>query len=164
MPLDRAPDDPGLPHRPTIEIEILYPEPDTLHQPQSGAVQQAAGEPMMAVQFPEHLLDLRLGQDHRKSLRLLGANGPYDLTQGLLQDHLVGEHQGVEGLILGARGDIPIHREVGEEGADLGLAHVPRMTLVVKQDKAPGPVQIGLLGPDAVVAGANRITHLFQER
>ena len=52
---------------------------------------------------------------------------------------------------------------MGQKGANLGLAHILRMSLSVIQDKALGPVQIRLFGTDAVVADADGITDLFQE-
>jgi len=45
----------------------------------------------------------------------------------------------------------------------LRLTHLLRVTLAVKQDVPLEPVDLGVLGPDAVVAHAYRLTHRVQK-
>jgi L-alanine-DL-glutamate epimerase-like enolase superfamily enzyme len=68
----------------------------------------------------------------------------------------VEKEEGREGLGLcrGAHG--AFDGEMRDEGVDLGLAHLARMALVVKEDEAADPGDVRLLGPQAVVAGADR--------
>ena len=53
--------------------------------------------------------------------------------------------------------------EVGEKGVDLGGAHVVRMALIVKNDKAAGPIYVGFFRAVGVVFVADGIPHLIEE-
>lgn len=55
------------------------------------------------------------------------------------------------------------HGEVGKIVPDLVGPHLIGVMLAVKEDKIPGPAQVSLLRPDAVVAGADGVAHLLQE-
>jgi hypothetical protein len=50
-----------------------------------------------------------------------------------------------------------------EECLELGLAHLERMPLVVKQDEASEPVDVGTLGTNAVVEDAKLLTDLIKQ-
>jgi hypothetical protein len=52
---------------------------------------------------------------------------------------------------------------VSEEGADLGATHLVGMALAVEEDVALGPVEIGLLGANAVVLATQKVAHLAEE-
>jgi hypothetical protein len=82
---------------------------------------------------------------------------------GSLFQHLaVEEQKGAEGLILSGGSDIFVHCQVGQEGFDLGSAHLGRMADVVEVDVAFDPVDVGLFGADGImfdpdgVTGSNR--------
>jgi len=47
---------------------------------------------------------------------------------------------------LGGGGDVLVHGQMGEESLDFRDAHVAGVTLVVEQDVAPGPTDVGFLG------------------
>src|SRR5262249_43816939 len=79
-----------------------------------------------------------------------------------VEDSFGEEHRCVEGLILGAGGNLAIDGEIGEEGADLGSAQGRGMTLAMKEDKATRPINIAFLGSPGIVVhggtGAGRVT------
>jgi len=64
------------------------------------------------------------------------------------------KQKGAECLILGGSGDLALDGKKGEEGFDLGSAHVLGMTHVVEEDEAPNPLQVLLLGAVGVVLDA----------
>jgi hypothetical protein len=76
------------------------------------------------------------------------------------------EQLGLEPVDAGElRGD-PLRFFLGqgrEECLNLLAANVQGMALVVEQDEAPDPVDVGLLGPDRVVLEADRFAHLLRE-
>lgn len=45
---------------------------------------------------------------------------------------------------------LAVHRQMREEVADLDRPHLSRVALVVKQDEAPRPIDVRLLGTQAV--------------
>ena len=57
----------------------------------------------------------------------------------------------------------PVDGEVGDEGVDLGLAHLERVALVVKEDVAADPADVGLFRAQAVVAGADRVADAVEQ-
>ena len=50
-----------------------------------------------------------------------------------------------------------------EEGDELGLAHVGRMPLPVEEDEPPGPLDLAILGADAVMQATDRHPRPVQE-
>ena len=53
------------------------------------------------------------------------------------------------------RGHIAFKRKVSQRRLDLGGAHVLRVALVVKQDKAARPIDAGAFGADGVMPHPN---------
>jgi hypothetical protein len=66
-----------------------------------------------------------LGQGRRHDRQALGSAGAQgvDARQFDFQDLLIKEQQGVEGLILDADRNVPVHGQVGQEAFDLGGAY-----------------------------------------
>ena len=97
---------------------------------------------------------------------MLGRLGP-DAVDGvvelLVEDRAIEEQQRAEGLILRRGGDMAFDGQMGEERLDLRAAHVLGVALAVVQDEAAHPIDVGLLGADRVVLGADRIAHLVQQ-
>lgn len=106
------------------------------------------------VEAGEDGLDVGRSQDDGKTHRAAGADDGAEGVERAAEDVAVEKEQGREGLVLGGGGGLLLHREVGEEGVDLGLAHLVRMALAVEEDVPAGPRDVGLLGPQAVVPRA----------
>lgn len=79
-----------------------------------------------------------------------------------LQDVPIKEQDRVERLILRRGGDIASYSKIAQKGCYLGGAHVTRVAFVVEQDEASDPLQIRLLGADAVVTEADHFAYLIQ--
>ena len=73
----------------------------------------------------------------------------------------VQEEQSAEGLILGGGRHVLCDGQMGEESFDLCATHLPGMLLVMKEDKAPDPVHVGLFGMDGVMLEPDDLTHLI---
>jgi len=71
--------------------------------------------------------------------------------------------QGALGLVLRRGGNPAIGRETREKLLDVGGRQIDRMAIAVKADVAPDPVDVGLLGPYAVVLDADARTHLIKQ-
>ena len=78
-----------------IEVDILDPQPEALHQPEARSVHQAGGEPGGAVELGQDSAGLDAAEDGRQTL---GGPGPHDLViepvQRPSEDDLVEEEQG----------------------------------------------------------------------
>ncbi len=60
-------------------------------------------------------------------------------------------------------GNVPIHGEVREVGANLGHAHFAGMALVVKEDKVFDVVDVRFLGSKTQMFEAHGLTNLIQQ-
>jgi len=89
-----------------------------------------------------------------------GADGIDGGGQFDAQDVVVEEEDGGEGLVLGGGGDVFVNGEVGEEGFDFGRVHFGGVAFVVKEDEAFYPGDVGFLGTEGVVLGAEDIAYL----
>jgi len=85
------------------------------------------------------------------------------ISELALEKLLIEEQQGTEGLILGARGHLPVGRQMREKGTHFGLAHFCGMPFAVKNNELPHPAQIGLFRPNTVMAQAQCAAHLIEK-
>ena len=127
------------------------------------AVEQRADQPVRAVETSEHVRDF-LSREHdrqaRRGLRRLDAFQPGQLDR---EDFPVQEQQRAARLILRRRGDMARDREIGEKRLDFRRAHRRRMALAVKMDVASNPVDIRLLGADAVMLQPDPMANLVEQ-
>ena len=159
LPLAVADDDARL-----VEVDILDPQPEALHQPQARAVEQAGGQPGGAVELGQYGSRLLAAEDGRQPL---GGPGSHDLmvqpVQRTAEDDLVEEEQRAERLILGGSRHVAMDRQVRQERDHLRLAHLQGMPLVVEQDEILRPLHVGILGADAVMQSPGRVTDLIEQ-
>jgi hypothetical protein len=73
------------------------------------------------------------------------------------------EEYGVQRLILRRGRDVTLRREIAQKRGELRCAHLSRVALAVKQDEAPDPLHICLLGTDAVVPKPDHLAHLIEQ-
>ena len=107
---------------------------------------------------------LLAGEHDRQPPGAAGAFHLLEIRQLELEDLTVEKEQGVERLVLGGGGDIAFHGQVGQKGTNLVGSHGLRVAFAVKKDEAFHPIQIGLLGAEAVAFKTEDPTHLLQER
>jgi hypothetical protein len=67
------------------------------------------------------------------------------------------------GLVLGRRGDVALDGEVIQELLDVLGGQLAGMALAGEQNVPPDPVDVGLLGAERVMQGANARTDLVEE-
>src|SRR5262249_46096194 len=110
----------------------------------------------------EEAADLVAGEDDRQ------AGGPgggpeAERAEVDLEDLFVEEDEGIEGLVLGADGNVPGDGEGGEEGLDVGGAEVGGVSGVMEEDEAAHPIDIAVLGAAGVAADAEDVADLVEE-
>src|SRR5437870_8902362 len=89
-------------------------------------------------------------KDHGQSSRAADALDAVDELQFPIEDVLVEKEQSREGLVLGRSGDVTIDRKMAQKCRDVFFGELTRVTFAVKKNKAADPIDIGLLGANAV--------------
>ena len=102
----------------------------------------------------EDAFGLVFGQDERQALLMFGVDKLDEFTNRDAQDVPIEKDDGVEGLILGCWGDIPFHRQIGEDRGDGLGAEFCRMVGLVKLKETTGPSEIGLMAAAAATLRA----------
>jgi len=106
---------------------------------------------------------LGAGQHHGQALGELRRRGQVELAEIDREDIAVQEQQRRECLVLRRGAHAALHREVREEGLDLGAAHVGRVALAVEQDEASDPADVGFFGAAAAMERAHRGVHTVEQ-
>jgi hypothetical protein len=113
-----------------LQIEVVDAQTAALGAAETGAVEQTGhqAKEASALNGVEDEADFFGRQDGGEAFGPAGVEG-VKAGQVDAEDFLVEEEQGVEGLVLGAGGDVAGDGQVGEEEFDLGGAHGGGMTV-----------------------------------
>jgi hypothetical protein len=136
------------------EVDIFDPQPESLKKAQPAAVQEVCHEAVVTFEIGEDGAGFGACEDDGQLGRAADALDAGDVFELLLKDLLVKEEQGTESLILRRGGDPTVDGEVTKEGCDLWCAHLGRMSLLVKEDETPDPVEVAFLGAYGVALDA----------
>jgi hypothetical protein len=145
------------------EIEVLNAQVQRFEQPQARAVEELRDEAIGIVQFGQDAIHLVTRQDHWQPLWAGGPHHAGDAAGIDLEDFLVQEEDGTEGLVLGRGADVALDGQVRQEAVDLGRAHLQRVPIAVEEDEAAHPGNVGLLGAQAAMAQPNGGAQPIQE-
>ena len=153
-----------------VEVDVLHAQAQPFEQAHAGAVEQPADDPMrvarellLAVERVEQRMHLVMGQ-HRWQAALLARAADLGHPRQLLAQHLlVEEQQGRQRLAVRARRHLPVGRQPGEKGLDLGLRELGGVAQVVEADEGAHPVDVGVLGAQAVVQQADLLAKLIEQ-
>ncbi len=146
------------------EIDVLDPQPQALHQPETRAVLERGDQPVLTAQPRQRRAHLAGREHDRQPPGRPRAHHTAEIPEGPVEHRLVEKHQRVERLVLRGRRDAPLHGQKGQELSHLTLAHVGRVALAVVQNEPFGPVNVGILGAQAIVPRPNRLTDAAQKR
>ena len=122
-----------------LELEVLDPQPERLEQAEPAPVQEGGNEAVDAWKGVEQPADLIAREDEREVPRPPGADRGAEAFELAAGHVAVREEEGRQGLVLRGGGDPPAHGEVGEEGDDLGRAHLPGVAFPAEEDEAARP-------------------------
>jgi hypothetical protein len=146
-----------------VEVHVLHAQPDRLHQAHAGAVQQPREQRRRLGHRVQQHLHL-LARQHRRYATHRGGPLQVGHPRQLGAQHLLVEEQDrAQRLVVRGRRHVPLRGQHREKRLDLGLAHVPRMPQPRPAHEHADPVQIGLLGAQAVVQIPRTLTHLVQQ-
>ena len=71
---------------------------------------------------------------------------------------IIKKQYGIKGLILGGRGDIQFHRQMGKKSLNFSLPHVLRVAFVMKENISFDPGNVGLFSSDGMAFKANTLS------
>lgn len=154
-----VPDD----HLMMVEVEILDPEPQSLQNPKSGTVEKSGDKANVAFELRKDRLHFPAAQNNRQLPEIPGSQEAAEVSGIDAENVLVQKDQGIECLVLGRGSDLTVDGEIGEKFADFLRAHFAGMPLSVEEDEASDPMEIGILGAEAVVPDTDRIAYPVEE-
>jgi hypothetical protein len=111
-------------------------------------------ESVVALEVGEESAGLGAGKDDRNLGRPFDSLDLVNEIEFAVEHLLVKKQECGQGLVSGRSGDVFVDCKMGKEPGDLFLAHFVRVPLTVKKDIAANPIDIGLLGSDAVMFDA----------
>jgi hypothetical protein len=76
---------------------------------------------------------------------------------------LIQKQQRAQCLILGRSRDMLLRCEMGQEIRNLCLTQIARMTFAVEENETADPIEVSLLGTQAVAARPHESAHLLQQ-
>ncbi len=86
-------------HRPSREIDILDPQPNTLHQPHAGAVEQPGHQPVCPLHVNQHAFHFVTGENRQQSFWPLRTLECTKFASVATHHDRIQEYGGVERLI-----------------------------------------------------------------
>ena len=138
------------------KVNVLNPETHTLHEPQAASIHQASHERSKSFHLFEKGLNFTPGHHLGQPLRALGPHKGFHLSKGPLQGMIVKEHQCIEGLVLSAGRNLPLHCEIVKIFLHRRCRiNTFRVGVAMKGDETTHPIKIGCLCPDRVMAAAD---------
>jgi hypothetical protein len=136
-----------------IEINVLYPESNRFHDPQSASAKKLGDElwgPLHERKQGAHLFP---GHDHGHASFFLCTDCVNHTIQEVPKYAFVKKNQGVHALVLGRRGDIPAHGQIRQECLYFGFCGEKRVTRAhaMETNETDNPFNIGPLRVDGVM-------------
>ena len=127
------------------------------------AVQPLREQALFALHQRQHACHFSRRQHHRQTRRPVRPTDGLHPRQVLPEHLLVQEQQRRQGLSVRGHRHMPLGRQPGKKGLDLGLAHLARVAQAMEAHEGTHPVNVGLLGAQAVVKVANPFAHLVEQ-
>src|SRR5581483_3518780 len=111
----------------------------------------------------EDTLHFRARKYHWKLRRFLGALDLFQPADLLLQHLLVKKQQRAQRLVLRGWRYIKVARQMREKFRHFCLRHFGRMPFVMINNEALDPIEVSLLGADAVMLAPDDVAHLIEQ-
>jgi hypothetical protein len=142
------------------EVKVFDPQSQPFRQSQSRPVQQISYQPGNAIECIEERSYFLPSEYRGQSLRVFGWDDVSEPSQFLHQHVTVQEEEGMERLVLCRSASVSVHGKGCEKLFDFYFTHLTRVLLVMKEDEAFDPVDVGLLGLVTIVPKAKHVTDL----
>ena len=145
------------------KLHILHAQAQRLQQAHAGTVQQLRHQAGGAIHVQQQFAHLGGREHHRQALGRLCLHHLVEPGQIDFQNLLVQVQKCRLGLILRGGGHIALHRQMAQKRLHLRHAHITRVALAMKQHKAARPIDIRLLGANAVMPRAQVNAHALEQ-
>lgn len=144
------------------EIDVLHAQAQGFHLAHAGTVEEPDNQPVDSRDRSKQVANLAAGEDYRQVPRALCPNDIVQPVEFSAQYLLVHEQDGGERLVLGGCGNLAFNGQPGQKSRDFVFTHFMRVSLVMKTDKAPDPLNVTLFGPETVMPGTNFHAHTIE--
>jgi hypothetical protein len=145
------------------EVDVLHAQPHRLEQAHPGPVKQLRHQQRRAVHGCQQRPHFILRQHQRHLLRPLRSHHVVQPRHFHAQHVAVEEQQRRQRLVLRRCADLPVRRQVRQEGRQLRFTHFPRVSPPVEPDVAADPAGVRAHGARAVVPGGKCRMHLLHQ-
>ncbi len=125
-----------------VELDVMHPQAQTFEQPQTGTVEQARHQPLLAGEPFAQSRCFISGENHRQTTRLFHPRDTIEPGQLPIQHHPIKKKQRTERLILCRRSHIPVNGKMRKKRLDFLFTHLIRVAFIVEQNKPTYPVDI----------------------
>lgn len=102
----------------TLEVDILYPQVKTFHQPQPGTVQERSHDVIVGGELGKYQSDLGASEHDGQTLRFTCADHLPEITDVTRKHLTIQKKQPRERLVLGGRPYLLGYRQVSEKRVD----------------------------------------------
>lgn len=147
----------------TIQGKILHPQAQALQQTKPSTIEQVGDQPCSAIQVRKNGRDFATRQHDRQATAWRGPG--YALQPGQVDcQHLpIQEQERLQRLVLGARTDLAVYGQMGQELLDLSRTEFAGMTALMVRDVLLDPAQVNLLRAIGHVTRAHFLARDFQQ-
>src|SRR4051794_18783504 len=111
----------------------------------------------------EDFVDLISRKNYGKTCRFARAFHRIQPTDFLFEHLLVKKEQRAQRLILSRGSDVAIASQGGQKSCYLRFSHLGGVTFAVEKNVSPDPIDVGLLGSDAVMLQANDVADEIEQ-
>ena len=149
-----------------VKIEVFDAEGHGFADAQAGSIHDLGGDFPGALELLKELPNFLTAQDGGRALVFAGLHGRLDDEFAVLEDGPVQEDEGIEGLLLGGGGDVPLEDEVVEVGSDGVRAQVlggVALPLVGEVEVGRDPLAVCFLGGDGFSGEAKGFAGAIQD-
>ena len=136
------------------EIEVFDTKACGFQQTKPAPVKEMGHKAVITFKMSQDGSRFGFAKDDGQSSRAADALDAVDELQFPIEDVLVEKEQSREGLVLGRSGDITIDRKMAQKCRDVFFVELTRVTFAVKKNETADPIDVGLLGANAVTLDA----------
>jgi hypothetical protein len=141
----------------------FHPKPRGFQNTKTTAIKQLGHESIIAFEMSEDSAGFCFSEDDGNPGGAASALNAGNEIEFAVEHLLIKKKQSAECLILGRGRHVATNREMAEKGADFFFTHSVRVTFVVKENVTPDPIDVGLLGSDAVAFNAQMPTDAVEK-
>ena len=138
-----------------VEVNIFDPQAQAFRDAQPAAIQEFGDQFWHAGHFADDRHGLLMGENSWQTFGAVGADDIGWEDDLFLENVFVQELDGAERLVLGRGSNLTLVGKVGDVGLNFFGTHILWMALLVKENEACDPLDVGLFGAIGIMFDAD---------